>query len=259
MMAVHCGADAARRALGALGGLGFALCVLTTGAAAQPTDGPVSRPDLKVGDTWVYDWTEQKGQNGFGERRMLVTLDRIDDDDMQVGLKQEGSPGGAQEQLYGRDWSILKNIDGREVSTGRPIVFPVNVGQRWSSDFTESGKGRVRSVHWHLDYHATGWVDDDTPVGKLHALRVEAKGVWKAELGPSSSALGGVVSDEGGATTVTRAEHDDARTTSGISYRTFDYAPSVKQFAKMVTEDYDSNNVRTKRNVETLVSFKPAA
>ena len=173
-------------------------------------------------------------------------------------MKQAGAPGGAEEHLMGRDWSLMENLDGREVTTGRPVTFPLVVGKRWSSDFTEPGRGRVRSMHWHLDYKATGWVDVDTPAGKLHAIRVEAKGSWKADLAPMASTVAGVVSTPDDTSTVTHAETDGARTASGMTYRTFDYAPSVKQFAKMVTEDYDSANVRTQRDEETLVSFKPA-
>ena len=56
-----------------------------------------------------------------------------------------------------------------------------------------------------------------------------------------------------------RQKTPDPGPTSGISLRSYDYAPEVRQFVKTVYDDYNSENVRTRRTVQTLVSFKLAA
>ena len=42
---------------------------------------------------------------------------------------------------------------------------------------------------------------------------------------------------------------------SGLSLRSYDYAPEVREFVKTVYDDYNGENVRTRRTVQTLVSF----
>ena len=53
--------------------------------------------------------------------------------------------------------------------------------------------------------------------------------------------------------------HTGPHTAYADFYSTFYYAPEVKYWVKEVKEDYNSENIRTRRQTDVLISFKPAS
>ena len=43
------------------------------------------------------------------------------------------------------------------------------------------------------------------------------------------------------------------------TYRVLYYAPGIKSYVKLTSEQYDEENVRTRRDVSELLSFKPGS
>ena len=240
-------------------GAAYILPTLLAGAAAiaQPAS-EVQTPQFKLGDTWVYERTVQRGATGFNEGHWQLSIDRIDDDSILLGQKPEGSPNAPQEQLRGRDLRYLRNVDGQQTTTGRPAAFPLSVGRTWTTEFTDPAADGHGPVHWRLSYRATGWNDGVTPAGRFHAIHIEAKG-QRSTTNTASTTVAETTSTPEGSTTVVRQKTAAPGPTSGLSYRSYDYAPEVREFAKTVYDDYNSENVRTRRTVQTLVSFKLAA
>ena len=233
------------------------LLTVTAVAVAQPT-AEVQPPPFKLGDTWVFDRSVQRGTVGYNEGHWQLSVDRIDDDSILLGTKPEGSPNAPQEQLRGRDLRYLRNVDGQQTTTGRPVAFPLAVGRTWTTEFTDPPENGRGPAHWRLSYRATGWNDVVTPAGRFHAIHIEAKGQWSST-NTATTTVAATTSTPEGSTTVVRQKTPDPGPTSGISLRSYDYAPEVRQFVKTVYDDYNSENVRTRRTVQTLVSFKLAA
>ncbi len=231
--------------------------VLTTAAFAQPAP-EIQPPQFKLGDTWVFDRNIQRGTVGYNEGRWQLSIDRIDDDSILLGTKPEGSPNAPQEQLRGRDLRYLRNVDGQQTTTGRPVAFPLAVGRTWTTEFTDPPENGRGPAHWRLSYRATGWSDVVTPAGRFHAIHIEAKGQWSST-NTATTTVAATASTPEGSTTVVRRKTPDPGPTFGLSLRSYDYAPEVREFVKTVYDDYNSENVRTRRTVQTLVSFKLAA
>ncbi len=239
--------------------LAYALATLlavTVGVADTASE--VQVPQFKLGDTWVYDRTVQRGTTGYNEGRWQLSIDRIDDDSVLLGAKPEGSPNAPQEQLRGRDLRYLRDIDGQQTTTGRPVAFPLAIGRTWTTDFTDPPANGHGPAHWRLSYKATGWTDVVTAAGRFHAVHIEAKGQWSTT-NTATTTSSATTSTPEGSTTIVRRSTPDPGPTSGTSYRSYDYAPELRGFVKTIYDDYNSDNVRTRRTVQTLVSFKLAA
>ena len=231
--------------------------LLAAGTAAAEPAPEVQTPPFRLGDTWVFDRTVLRGNVGFNEGRWQLSIDRIGDDSILLGAKPEGSPNAPVEQLRGRDLRYLRNVDGQETTTGRPVAFPLAVGRTWTTAFVDPAAAGHGPTSWRLSYKATGWNDVVTPAGRFHAVHIEAEGHWSTT-DTATTTVAATTSSEEGATTVVRRHAPDPGPTSGVSYRSYDYAPEVREFVKTVYDDFNSENVRTRRTTQTLVSFKLA-
>jgi hypothetical protein len=215
-------------------------------------------PAVQPGDTWVFDETTQRGTQGFVERRIDLTVERVGSDTMVVGVKADGSPSNYQDHIAGLDWSLRRLVDDKEVTTGRPLAFPMSLGATWSTDYDElRPHGSQTAAHFHDTYKVVGWEDVVVPAGKFHVMKVEMNGVADAHLAPSASAASGVVAGATGATALSHVEHSPARMVHAVTYAEFYYSPDVKYFVKSVQEQYNSDNVMTNRDTQALVSYTP--
>jgi hypothetical protein len=236
----------------------LAIVASATVGLAQPTS--VSAPSLKPGDTWVFDRSVERGTNGFNERHVVLKVQHVGADTMVVGLKLEGSPLDFQDHVTGVDWSQRRIVGGNQTVTGRPLSFPMAVGKTWTSDYTDPTRhGLQTSAEHHETYKVVGWEDVTTPAGTFHALKIESEDKEKAQFAAVNGAVGGTVNTADGATVVAQTQHLGPRTVYGEAFSTFYYVPEVKYWVKTVKEDYDSENVRTQRETDALVSFTPAS
>lgn len=133
-------------------------------------------------------------------------------------------------------------------------------GDSWKVEFTlPEAHGGQANAHWDLAYKVVGWTDVTTPAGTFHALEIKETGSTEAELIiPQAAAAAAVATPDGGAT-IARTQRAGRRLIRNTVYGETYYAPSIKYYVKFFEEQYNSDNVRTGRREDTLVSFKPGA
>jgi hypothetical protein len=225
--------------------------------AASPA--PIAAPDLKPGDSWVFDRSIERGSSAFSDQHIDLRIEHVGADTMVVGIKPDGSPNDFEDHVVGADWSQRRLIDGNQTTTGRPLAFPLEVGKTWTTDYTDPTRyGLQISAEHHETYKVVGWEDVTTPAGAFHALKIESDDKVKAHFMAANSAIGGALATADGATVVAKTNHAGPHTGYAEIYSTFYYVPEVKYWVKSVEESYNSENVRTKRQTDVLVSFKPA-
>ncbi|MHB8286327.1 MAG: hypothetical protein ACYDD1_16860 [Caulobacteraceae bacterium] len=243
--------------LGATLAAGLVLTALPT-LAAEPA--AVSAPDLKPGDSWVFDRAIERGTSNFTTQRLDFKMEHVGGDTAVLGIKLDGSPVDFEDHVMGSDWSQRRLIDGKQTVTGRPFAFPMAIGKSWTSDYVDPTRhGLQTSVDHRVTYKVTGWEDVTTPAGSFHALKIESDDKMKAQLMAANGAVAGAVATSDGSTVVAHSDRSGPRTIYGEAFSTFYYAPEVKYWVKTITEDFNSESVRTRKQTDTLVAYKPAA
>lgn len=229
-------------------------------AALAPIPTQVLAPDLKPGDSWVFDRSTERGTSGFSDQHLDLKVEHVGVDTMVVGIKLEGSPTDFEDHLMGADWSQRRLIDGKQTTTGRPFAFPLEIGKTWSSDYVDPTRyGLQVSAQHHVTYKVTGWEDVTTPAGTFHTMKIESDDQVKADFIAASAAVGGAVATADGATVVTKTNNAGPHTEYDEVFSTFYYAPEVKYWVKSVNDTFNTNNIRISRRTDLLLSFKPAS
>jgi len=242
-------------------GLMSILAISVLGEPAWAIDNPaLPAPALKIGDSWVFDQTLEKGQAGFTEQRLDLTVERVNDSTMVVGIKRDGAPTAPEDHIVGADWSQRHLVNGADTATTRPFTFPMKVGDGWTVDFVDSTlRGAQTSDHVHRTYKVVGWENVTVPAGTYHALKIEADGVDTATLQVPALAVGGAVAGAGGATSIVHTQRGGPSSLTRRTYAEFYYVPEVKNYVKSIEEQYTSDNIRVSRETRTMISYsKPS-
>jgi hypothetical protein len=218
----------------------------------------ISAPVFKVGDSWVFDQTTEKGPAGFTQQRNDTAIERLNDSTMIVGVKRDGAPTAFEDHVVGADWSQRRVVEGEETVTTRPLTFPMSIGKSWTIDFTDNTlRGAQTFAHIHRTYKVVGWEDVTVPAGTFHALKIVADGLDKASIQVARSAVSGTVVGPGGATSIAHAQAGGQSALTRRTYSETYYVPEVKNWVKMIEEQYNTDDVRTQRITTVLVSYKP--
>lgn len=227
-----------------------------TAGAAAPS---IPAPTLKGGDSWVYEVTYDKGTKGFRTQVEDLSVDRVDSDAMVVGVKVDGAPGEPVEHVVGRDWSLVRMVNGAEVISAKPLAFPLSVGETWTVDYTDPKQhGLQTSTVYHTRYTVVGWEDVETPAGKFHALKIECKGTWQANFAAANGTVASAVASGPNSTIVMQHGAAGAHAMSGELLKVAYYAPEAKQLVSVVQDTYDGDGVRVYRESRKLMSYKLA-
>ena len=220
---------------------------------------PVQAPTLKVGDSWIFEDTNEAGPTGFARHREIHTIERVNSDSIVVALKAVDSPTAPQNRVVGLDWAARMVIDGEEKSTSRPLSFPMRVGESWVADYTDPNRhGNQLKVHVHTTYKVIGWEDVTVPAGTFHALKIENNGSADADILIPSVAQSTAVAGGGSGTAVSHAQVGGRGVMHRKVFSLIYYAPEVKHAIKTVDEQYNEAEVMTGRVTTELVSFKLA-
>jgi len=227
-----------------------------TQAIAADT-GQIPAPLLKVGDSWTLNETVEGSSSSFKRTQFKQTLERIDSDRMFVAVQVVDAPAAPQTRMLNLDWSSNLMVDGEEKPAGRPLSFPLQVGNSWTADWTDPRRlGNQLKVHAHTTYKVVGWEDVNVPAGVFHALKIEARGFADADVVIPSVAQSTALGGAGSATSVSRAQTGGRgvmhRTTIDLIY----YAPEMKRAIKTVAEQYNEVGTMTGRTTVELVAFQ---
>lgn len=227
-------------------------------AAHSPDPASVSTPVFHVGDAWVFDRSHEKGKTGFTQERVLEQVERVGPDTMLLGVKLDGAPGAFEDHMVGLDLSQRRIVDGESKVSDRFFSFPMKVGSTWQEDYVDPRRqGMQTSVHVTRTYKVVGWEDVVVPAGAFRAMKIEADGKLVANVYVPATAVSAASASPSGATTVAHAQKAQSGVVTHTTYRLIYYAPEIKFFVKTVNEQYDGESVRTERDTDVLVSYKP--
>jgi hypothetical protein len=233
----------------------MAVLASTPQARAQPVEAPVVKP----GDTWTYRSTTEAAPAGWTQVREELSVTRVTSSTIFVTVKQSGSTQVPKETFAGRDWSRIRDVNGKETIVNRPLSFPLAIGQTWTLTYEEQQPNPAhKSERFDNKYVVLGYETVEVPAGKFRALKIESEGHWYAELAPGQVVTQGAQSNAQGSTIVSSMHKTGDRTSEGRTYKAFWYAPEVKRWVKVVEEYYSSDGVRNQRYMQELESFKTA-
>jgi hypothetical protein len=219
----------------------------------------VDAPQLKSGDSWVVSRTVDHGPKGWSQRNVSITVDRVQQDSVAIEEKQDGSPQPPVEKMLGADWSYSRDVNGKQVTVKRPLVFPLSPGKKWTLEYTELNPNVHHSSETiHCDYVATGWEDITVPAGHFKALKVECDGHWSAVV--AAAVVGGsqAVATAGGGASLSQSQRIVPHPIEGRLYEAYWYVPAQKYLVKQQEEFYNTQGVRTEAITQELVSSKLA-
>lgn len=218
----------------------------------------LDRPLVKVGDTWTYRSTTERGPSGWVQTDEEITVTRVTSSAIFIATKPTGSTQPAKDMIVGSDWSRMRDVNGKETVVNRPLAFPLKDGQSWDVAYEEQNPNKNhKSEKFDSHFTVVGYETVKVPAGTFKALKIESDGRWEAQVAPSQSVVQGAQAGQGGATAVTSVQNVTERNTSGRLYKAFWYVPEVKRWVKSIEEYYSSDGVRSERFTQELESFKP--
>jgi len=166
--------SAALRLLVAAAGLLLAFPVV---CAAQG-DAPVARPEVKVGDRWIYHHWNQLFRKlektyelrvSFADRNAIYTV--VKDQDQRES-----------EAIWNSDWNSSQSVLGGGVINPHTgfFRFPLKIGDTYQTSFEiafpQRGPHRFRREY---TIKVVGWEEVEVAAGKFRALKLEAEGSWQ--------------------------------------------------------------------------------
>ena len=227
---------------------------LSSGAWSETLD----RPLVKVGDTWIYCSTTERGPSGWNQTHDEINVTRVTPTAIFIATKASGSTQPPKEMFVGPDWSRVRDVDGKETVVNRPLAFPLSDGKSWDVVYAEQNPNKNhKSEKFDSHFTVLGYETVEVPAGKFRALKIESEGHWDAQIAPGQSVVQGAQTGQGGVTMQTQVQNIAERQVTGRLYKAFWYAPEVKRWVKSVEEYYSNGGVRTERYTQELESFKP--
>ena len=157
-----------------------ALLLAVPALCAAQSEAPVAKPEIKVGDRWIYHHWDAAGQKLVKSYELRVSLaDRERDVIHTVVKRQDGSESDA---MWTTDWNATISVLGEGVITPHTgfFRFPLKVGDSYRTSF-EIALPQRGAVRIRRDYtvKVAGWENVVVPAGEFRALKVEALGTWQ--------------------------------------------------------------------------------
>lgn len=223
-----------------LPGTGFPSAGTSAGETAQQARGfalPVERPNLKVGDRWV--WTGREfGERASGETTVVErVVTKIDGDRLE--LRQAALHPSTRRPLGPVRMRTAKlsvwHLEPNTRSQGeiRALVFPLSPGQEWEYEYWLGGGERDIVTTYRLRARVDGIETVRTPAGRFETLRVTHLGQWSRPV-----LEGGKVVERTG----------DVR-------NTYWYAPAVGTWVRLEVDLRNPDGMREIGIVQELVEY----
>ena len=215
----------------------------------------VSAPELKEGDSWVLEYTQEIAPDTWNQSKRQITVVRVNSKDVLISNKQPDANQAARESLVNKDWSEFSMIDGVEVVTAQPMSFPLSLGKSWKTAFTRPHPAKdIKSAAFALTYTVVGVEDVTVKAGTFKAYKIEAEGTWADESEPVHALLQGAKTSADGTTLSTVQTNQPAVKRAGRLYRVIWYAPAQKRWVKNIEEQYAPDGSRYERKSFELLS-----
>lgn len=190
-------------------------------ACVSSVDQCIQKPDVKIGDRWVYKVTNNfndEEMSRFEQKITDVGEDKIKLDQATISSTSEASVGRVQKRQADRStWTFPNSriFEGRYVF----LAFPLEVGKTWKNEY-KINRSDGGTTSYNSPVTVEGWEDVQVPAGKFKAIKIVHSGFYSAQKINSSW--------------------------TGSTAETFWYAPEVKKFVKSEFIDTPGGNrVRT--------------
>jgi hypothetical protein len=211
------------------------LACLLAAASAFAQDGArrIESPDVRVGDTWIFNKID--GWNGALEEVSVNVVKQSD----PSGIVMESSSldGGSVAKILRSTAFNLVRVDGPGFTqTAKPFYpnysFPLYVGKTWRGTVVLSNTKRPGTeVTAELQGRAVGWEMVTVPAGTFLALKLSMKGTYFATA--PQGTWGGAIED------------------------TLWYAPEARNAVRYEYQDFVSGGGRYNYEIHELVRFWP--
>ena len=154
----------------------FSLCFLfllsTVVCAAEPE--VIPRPEIKVGDQWVYsktnnltkqvEWTYQSRVIGVSADGYRIESKRLDKD------------APLDSPQYDLDWN---RVGGVYSPPRRDYSFPLAVGKTWETKYSWVTNDQRGEITYSGAVKVVGWESITVAAGSFQALRLEFEVPWR--------------------------------------------------------------------------------
>lgn len=197
---------------------------------AQTAPSVVEHPDIKVGDSWTYQLTNDWRSVVKDTYTFMVSA--VSDKEIQLTRKSEKT-GATVTVAETPDLNALVKADPdgsivRYSPNNGAYSFPLNVGKTWEAkaDWTTDG----RSGSYSLATKVVGWEQVTVPAGTFTALKITKAGYYRATNGQNSG--------------------------SGKIHMTLWYAPAVKGMVEMQYEDTNWSGTPYNKETTRLMAYK---
>jgi hypothetical protein len=219
-----------------VGGSAAAAVFSTVPSVAQALP-RAERPDIKIGDSSVYQDRNVRTGEKRETRHRLVSIDAD-----RIVTEIAGGTSGTQ--TFTRDWNLVENKTGDTNDlTVKPfwprLRFPLEVGQKWNTPFEVrvSTLAFKRTAKWQWKAQVARVEQVTVPGGTYQAFRIECDGTFA---------------------TVQENFGRGTRSFTGSHKETIWYAPEVMRIVKRdFQQSVPANNFFDQHVVE-LLSFMPA-
>jgi hypothetical protein len=194
----------------------LALLIFPTASIAQTP--PVSdKPEVKVGDTWMYKQVDML----TNEVREESTIEVVSIDAEQIKTRSVRS-GREQEEIFDTQWNS-KLVDGRAFVPYRSVLeFPLAIGKAWEKPVTYPNRQGDAKITATMKGTVRGWESITVPAGTFQAQKITlTESYYNDRTGTSAGSRGG-----------------------GVGQWTVWYAPTAKRAVRFEYQE-GRNRVRT--------------
>jgi hypothetical protein len=140
----------------------------------------VTRPDVKVGDSWTYRSMDYDANQRRGKYTMRVVLAQ---DGVIKALSVRSGREGESDTTYTADWNTVKLRRVAFNPHNSLFKFPLRVGETYPVAFdsfrtSRPKHGRTEDTHSRNErtVKVVGWEEVVVPAGKFRALQIVSEG-----------------------------------------------------------------------------------
>ena len=128
---------------------------------------PVTRPQVRVGDEWIY-------RRGQGATRVLIRqrVTQVTEESISLITEAAGSTDTST-AVYDRSWGLRASGYNTYAPALAYYVFPLYPGKRWGIDSTVDNFGAGQASKMTGEGVAAGFEIVDTQAGRFVALKLQ--------------------------------------------------------------------------------------
>jgi hypothetical protein len=141
-------------------------------------DAAVAKPEVKVGDRWIYRRTDHRLKPPVFVYEMRVTF--VDSRAIHAVLARQGEQRES-DATWTPEWNGVVSVDEGVVELdGGLLQFPLSIGRAYQAAW-QIRRPRVGAFHVRHEraVRVMGWEEIAVPAGKFRALKVEAEGLYR--------------------------------------------------------------------------------